>query len=148
MKKKCKKSLPPEAHKVTKKPRSSISKHCEATLVSLENRIHKMVLAVDTEDCRSGGNGQDVGMADDESQVRCSCPAVPEDMTILHGILTGQGYKYGYTAASPRRYHLRSCRLQIQNQRFHHNHHTSSQSRAPSHEAISRLRSTCRERNK
>ena len=99
MKKKCKKSSSPHSHQVevTKKLRSSISKHCEATLVSLENRITKMVLAVDTEDCRtggnccSGGNGHNAGMADDDSQVKCSCPNVPEDMTILHGILTGQG---------------------------------------------------------
>ncbi len=28
--------------------------------------------------------------------LECRCPAVPEDMTILHDILTGQGHKHGY----------------------------------------------------
>ena len=36
---------------------------------------------------RGGGGGAHCG---------CQCPHLPQDRTILHSILTGQGYKFGY----------------------------------------------------
>ena len=34
-----------------------------------------------------------------DQRCNCVCAQLPDDRTILHSILTGQGYKYGYGTA-------------------------------------------------